>query len=1611
MSNQPIESRTSNALGVRIPQWIIRQLNKRSEQLSVEKENTTTPNENVLFRGNRSAWVRMVSSVDIIDPFTIFFDPTKGDYEFVNLGENKAKRYFQDLGIDIKNASDLAKKFVLQGGTAVYGNENNNFSYNLRDGFLDTYNVAGNEEVKNYGYRPMPGITSVKVQTQGKLGSIKAAEIQLKVWDKAQLDIIDALYFKLGYTMFLEWGHTNYYKENGEFGSTESYSLDPFEAGLTKEDIYNKISNSIRESEGNYDAMLGMVTNFNFSYNQEGGYDCTIKLISLGVLISNMKMNNPRVLPELQESVIKRLVNTLTELEKQNLAKAKQAAESAARTDPTFDSSYPPCIRKYGEPTQTKEGGPYAIRPPKDDSLEGYSFYNNGRAADPTGKTVNYSCDGNVVLINGKATGILSKDLKTKYVTIDNQTGKYRVTGQDSYASNVSKTYENLDFSANTNTSIGWIYFINRLKGFVPIDSDKITKAQINLDSVAIFKKIDFAIADLSKWKYSVDFGKAMSNYYTITNPLTSTVRNAVNTIGDIIELFDKDPSNNGFFDEPKKASEKTNLNVIYESKNGNKYNIEISRFAFGISDKEEVLDNFANSATKISNTSGGFGGGKSYSYKLVTNKEFAEAIKNYMSDPATKYKISSINSTPNEVRITIPLQIPVVKNVDVIKKKESENVLGQKIPAEIGKQDITYIVNTELIIEDSMLITGLFISDPSIEEPVDFLGTIQSSQDANKPLDSQVTQQEPEAPALKVSDIQKTEAEKYKSAFEVIIRTIQLYSLDNAITSNIETDHAVKKLSLIEKNNPNKEFNNVYKEFTKELFSSGLFANMLEDLYSMSKGDSNVAARCKSYDEQMKTGTVKDKEEMLRIRALFGFHFGLLGNAATAEKLLESNLVVNFQEIMSSYTVPYEFNQGIVQGTQLNHPVYIPLGFVIMILNHMCTIYDNNKPVVYLDFNHKSNICLSNAKHLSTNPYDILIPFQGTNEDFLSILEPTTIQYGKNKGESDSAKRFTIMPMSGSEYRAKVYTPRNSDASKGAIKDRISGDLLQFKPNEVKDEVYRGRTMHVLISCDYLLRSVGTFTKSNGSGDVYVREFIEQILSDINKSLGDINVFRLAYDDSGNAIHIVDDQMTQNLEERYPVANESFRDIENKSKLPLFGKGSIAKTLEIRTEVSSKLSNMIAVSANANIDDQANLSKSTDSFGFYNTAYKDRYIPNRTEYTTQVTLPTDTMIRSTIQFNEAIKTFYGDAKPAEGSVGHATNYYIQRMSKIKSSEKGTRAAAMIPVSLNFSMDGMSGFGMGQSFTVDPEFLPYTYDLSLTDPYGEQDRDRTVAFVMTGLDHTIEGNQWTSNVRTNMIYAKNQNDFNADKIKALDAGTGLSYANPPGGGGQYVPDPTLISGKVTAGAVKKEVKSFEEVTRQVISYLEGGYFNPRMFDDGRLKDTSGARSAYGKSGETMFGIDRKAGGSINTTPEGIKFWSLIDTQNAAAKWPWNYVPPEPIQTPIVNAAIQVMKPQFETLFNTYVKNKELQDLVKSDGRLYFNFIYATWNGPGYFQQFSKKITQSFESGNKSSEELLKLFVTLRLNTRLIYPGTDENSFTLMNKGGKKIATLVGVGLA
>lgn len=196
--------------------------------------------------------------------------------------------------------------------------------------------------------------------------------------------------------------------------------------------------------------------------------------------------------------------------------------------------------------------------------------------------------------------------------------------------------------------------------------------------------------------------------------------------------------------------------------------------------------------------------------------------------------------------------------------------------------------------------------------------------------------------------------------------------------------------------------------------------------------------------------------------------------------------------------------------------------------------------------------------------------------------------------------------------------------------------------------------------------------------------------------------------------------------------------------------------------------------------------------------------------------------------------------------------------------------------------------------------------------------------------------------------------------------------------------------EVVAGTIKKETNKFEDVTKQVIAYLEGGYYNPRYHVTGD--------SRYGTSGETMFGIDRVAGGSINKTPAGVAFWKKIEAAQTKNKWKWNYIPPNPLQKELLDLAVQVMKPVYDSNMKAYIADTNLQRIIESDGRLLFNFVYACWNGPGWFQKWAKQVKKAYSAGKTNPEDLLKLFVSLRV--------TSSNS--LIAQGGRKIKELVGL---
>lgn len=206
---------------------------------------------------------------------------------------------------------------------------------------------------------------------------------------------------------------------------------------------------------------------------------------------------------------------------------------------------------------------------------------------------------------------------------------------------------------------------------------------------------------------------------------------------------------------------------------------------------------------------------------------------------------------------------------------------------------------------------------------------------------------------------------------------------------------------------------------------------------------------------------------------------------------------------------------------------------------------------------------------------------------------------------------------------------------------------------------------------------------------------------------------------------------------------------------------------------------------------------------------------------------------------------------------------------------------------------------------------------------------------------------------------------------------------------------------------------FDYVTGVVIDKLEGGYFHPDM----RTRNPS-KFGAYHRSGETMFGLDRHAGhdlyystkrkasdvlanlkyiydGSYQYKSNDAKeFWTTIDKQKARQNWNWLYKGGD-LYPKLKKLAGGIMLPHYNNLANKYLSEKS-REIVESDPRLLFHFIYACWNGSGWFKKFADKFNYAVASGVTNKNALLDVAIKSR----------TQSGNSLIAQGGRKIDAFI-----
>ena len=179
----------------------------------------------------------------------------------------------------------------------------------------------------------------------------------------------------------------------------------------------------------------------------------------------------------------------------------------------------------------------------------------------------------------------------------------------------------------------------------------------------------------------------------------------------------------------------------------------------------------------------------------------------------------------------------------------------------------------------------------------------------------------------------------------------------------------------------------------------------------------------------------------------------------------------------------------------------------------------------------------------------------------------------------------------------------------------------------------------------------------------------------------------------------------------------------------------------------------------------------------------------------------------------------------------------------------------------------------------------------------------------------------------------------------------------------------------SSGSVESE---WNDVTKQIIDEFEGGYWNHWQCKNHPYT------SIYRNSGETLFGLDRKAGNIENLAPEGKEFFKIIDDEkkrlgmsNFCKKWSYNYRGGE-LEERLMDLASKIMFGEYQKNMSNYVKDPETRKRIEANKGLLLHMAYATWNGPGKFNKFVKKLETAVKEG-KSDKELVDIAKNSRTN--------------------------------
>ena len=330
------------------------------------------------------------------------------------------------------------------------------------------------------------------------------------------------------------------------------------------------------------------------------------------------------------------------------------------------------------------------------------------------------------------------------------------------------------------------------------------------------------------------------------------------------------------------------------------------------------------------------------------------------------------------------------------------------------------------------------------------------------------------------------------------------------------------------------------------------------------------------------------------------------------------------------------------------------------------------------------------------------------------------------------------------------------------------------------------GQIMNVYVNMLYILKTLDSIlTPDNSSTSI---DFLNSMLTDVSKALGSINTLEAFRDEDTNTVKIVDQSTIPGKYELMKALQ--LTSPEENTTINLYGYinngASFVRNFGIKTEITPNLATTISIGAQAA---GTVVGEDSTALSRLNLGLEDRIknsvedaITETTEEKSKEESLDDRFPNANKNFTEAIlelgvkstasnfPTFDEESIDSYSQV-QATFLSYTNAKQALLSKKPSSTIGFIPVNLNLTLDGISGLKIYNAINVDTRFLPSNYP-------------ETMDFIIVGLNHKVENNDWTTSIETNMVPKDpSQGDGNSPSNRASSPQSNNQSSNSGNSGG------------------------------------------------------------------------------------------------------------------------------------------------------------------------------------------------------------------------------------